>query len=150
LRYHDFSFSISAHTAQHYFSRPSDKVIRAEYEMSPREIEVQDYAKSWVENNTEYNASEDNHKFGWGSSSSYCFKECHIPSFGIELLTPDLDPVFGHGAHNHLVHWMNTSLPVYLYLLVNIENFHNWNIPDIEPSLPEGVPPPPIEQKLII
>ena len=87
LRYHDFSFSLTTHTAVHYFSRPSDKVIRSEYEMSPREIEVQDYAKSWVENNTEYKAAKDNHKFGFGSSASYCFKECHIPSFGLELLS---------------------------------------------------------------
>jgi hypothetical protein len=41
---------------------------------------------------------------------------------------------------------MNTTLPVFMYLLVNIENFHNWDTPDIEPLLPDGVPPPPLQQ----
>jgi carboxypeptidase T len=144
LNYHDFSFYLSSHTAQHYFSRPSDKIIRSEYVMSPRELNVFEFAKSWVENNTEYRKAKDDDKFGYGSSVSYCFKECHIPSFGLEILTSDYDPWFWHGKHDHLVHWMNTTLPVFMYLLANIENFHDWDIPDIAPLLPDGVPPPPL------
>jgi len=40
---------------------------------------------------------------------------------------------------------MKTTLPVFMYLLVNIEHLHDWEIPDIQPSLPEGVPPPPLQ-----
>jgi carboxypeptidase T len=145
LAYHDFSFYLTCHTAQHYFSRPSNNIRRSEYELSPRELGVLDYAKSWVENNTEYRSAKDNNKFGYGSSADYCFKECHIPSFGLEILTPNLDPWFSHGKHNNLVHWMNTTLPIFMYLLVNIEKFHDWDTPDIEPLLPDGVPPPPLK-----
>jgi hypothetical protein len=37
---------------------------------------------------------------------------------------------------------MKTTLPVFMYLLVNIDNLHQWRTPDIQPSLPESVPPP--------
>jgi hypothetical protein len=40
---------------------------------------------------------------------------------------------------------MNTTLPVFMYLLVNIDNLHNWETPDIQPPLPEGVPPEPLQ-----
>ena len=63
----------------------------------------------------------------------------------MEALNSCYEPGFKSGRHDHLVHWMNTTLPVFLFLLVNIENLYNWNTPDIEPSLPEGVPPPPIK-----
>ncbi len=72
----------------------------------------------------------------------WCFQEFYIPSFIFELLSPDYDPGLGQGKHDHLVHWMKTALPIYMYLLVNIENLHDWKTPDIKPHLPEGVPPP--------
>lgn len=145
LKNHNFSFYLTLHTATHYFSCPSDKIINSEYEMSPNEVEIHDYAKSWVENNTEYPASNDNYKHGRGYSNHYCFKECCIPSFCLEALNQDYEPGYTPGGrHDHLVHWMNTTLPIFLYLLVNIENLHNWETPDIQPSLPEGVPPPPL------
>jgi hypothetical protein len=50
----------------------------------------------------------------------------------------------GQGKHDHLIHWMNTTLPVFLYFIANIENLHNWETPDIQPVLPEGVPPEPL------
>ena len=87
---------------------------------------------------------ENKDKFGMGSSASWVFKEFDIASFTFELLSPDYDPWFGHGKHDNLIHWMNTGLPVFLYLLVNIENFFNWDIPDIQPFIPEGVPPEPL------
>jgi len=146
LKYNDFSFYLSLHTSAHTFGSPSDKIIRSEYEISPREIDVLDYSKSWVENNTEYRSAKDKNRFGYGSSYSYCFKECHIPSFSLEVLNPDYQKKIIHGRpHDHLVHWMNTTLPIFMYLLVNIENLHNWNTPDIEPLLPEGVPPEPLQ-----
>ena len=36
---------------------------------------------------------------------------------------------------------MKTTLPVFMYMLVNIENFHDWKTPEIQPLLPEGIPP---------
>jgi len=146
LKYHDFSFYLTLHTATHCFGCPSDKVIRPEYEITPRELEVLGYAKIWVENNTEYEQAKDDNRYGAGWSFAYCFKECHVPSFCLEALNTDYEPGFTPGGrHDHLVHWMNTTLPVFMYLLVNIENLHDWEIPDISPSLPEGVPPPPLQ-----
>ena len=149
LRLHDFSFYLSLHTATHVFGGPFNNIKRQEYEISPRELNVIDSAKIWVENNTEYrSANDDRERYGFGCSVSYCFKECHVPSFCFEVLNSDYEPMFWHGKHDHLVHWMNTTLPVFMYLLVNIENFHDWNTPDIQPLLPEGVPPPPLEPLL--
>ena len=106
----------------------------------------EDILKFWKKNKI-YEKAKDNSKYGAGWSTAYCFKECHIPSFCLEALNPDYEPGYTPGGrHDHLVHWMNTTLPVFMYLLVNIENLHNWNTPDIEPSLPEGVPPPPLQQ----
>jgi hypothetical protein len=50
----------------------------------------------------------------------------------------------GKGKHDHLVHWMKTTLPVFLYLLTNIEQLHAWQLPTIDVLLPEGVPPEPL------
>ena len=62
-----------------------------------------------------------------------------------EILSEDYEMWMGQGKHDSLVHWMKTTLPVFMYLLVNIENLHNWETPDIQPSLPESVPPPPLQ-----
>lgn len=146
LKYRDFSFYLTLHTATHCFSRPSDKIINSEYEMSSEEVEILEYAKKWVKNNTEYRTPKDEYKHRRGYSDNYCFKECHIPCFTLEALNSDYEPGYTPGGrHDHLVHWMNTTLPIFLYLLVNIKNLHNWEIPNIEPSLPEGVPPPPLK-----
>jgi len=145
LKKHDFSFYLTLHTATHCFSSPSDNIINSEYQITPEEVEIHNYAKSWVENNTEYRATRDHYQYGRGYSSHYCFKECHIPSFCLEALNADYEPGYTPGGrHDHLVHWMNTTLPIFMYLLVNIEKLHNWETPDINPSLPEGVPPPPL------
>jgi len=61
------------------------------------------------------------------------------------LLNKDYEPWLGHGKHDNLVHWMKTGLPVFMYLLVNIEKLYNWETPDIQPPLPEGVPPEPLK-----
>jgi hypothetical protein len=79
-----------------------------------------------------------------GSSSDWCFKEFRIPTFGFEILSPVYDPGLGEGKHDHLVHWMETTLPVFMYLLVNIDNLRQWRTPDIQPLLPKGVPPEPL------
>jgi len=87
---------------------------------------------------------EDFKHTGIGCASDWVYSEFRITSFIFELLNSDYEPWYRHGKHDNLVHWMKTTLPVFMYLLVNIENLHNWEIPDIQPSLPEGVPPEPI------
>jgi carboxypeptidase T len=135
LKNQDFSFYVTCHTAVHCFAAPSYVVRRSDYTLNETEIGVFEFAKSWVENHTEYQASKNQDHHGMGDSMAWCFKEFHIPSFTFELLTPDYDPWFGHGKHDHLVHWMGTTLPVFLYLLINIQNLHGWRIPDCQPPL---------------
>jgi len=135
----DFSFYVSCHTAMHCFGAPSYVVIHSDYSLNSTEISVFDYAKSWVENHTEYHAAKNKDPFGMGDSMAWCFKEFFIPSFTFEILSKEYDPWFGHGKHDHLVHWMETTLPVFMYLLVNIQNLHEWKIPDIQPPLRKGI-----------
>ncbi len=139
-----FSFYLSCHTATHCIASPSIGVKRSEYEISPNELAVYDNAKNWISKNTEYRASKSKGGYGNGNSMAWCYKEFQIPSFTFELLTPDYDPWFSSGKHDHLIHWMKTGLPVFLYMLVNIENLNDWEIPDIHPPLPKGVPPSPL------
>jgi hypothetical protein len=79
-----------------------------------------------------------------GTAMDWCYKEFRIPSFTFEILSQDYEPAAGGGKHDNLVHWMKTTLPVFMYLLVNIEHLHNWEKPDLQPPLPEGVPPEPL------
>ena len=73
------------------------------------------------------------------------FQRISYTSFTVDFLPFDYDPGVGGGKHDHLVHWMETTLPVFMYLLVNIDNLRLWKTPDIQPSLPEGLPPEPLQ-----
>ena len=140
-----FSFYVCCHTALHCITGPSELVYFPEYKVTEQQKRVIDYVKKWVEENTEYSAYYEKTKtFGCGSAGDWCFKEFRIPTFTFELLSKDYEPMFGHGKHDHLVHWMKTVLPVFLYLLTNVEKLHNWETPDNQPCLPKGVPPPPL------
>ena len=85
----------------------------------------------------------------WKSYNIFIIESLDIffrkPSITFEILSFDYEPGAGGGKHDHLVHWMKTTLPVFLYLLVNAANLYNCKIPDIEPLLPEGVPPDPLK-----
>ncbi|MFW6119812.1 MAG: M14 family zinc carboxypeptidase [Petrotogales bacterium] len=142
LEPHSFSFYVNCHTAVHSISA-SWMTHKPPFEMTQQEHEVIDYVLDWVEENTEYESSRDSMQVG-GLAPDWCFQEFRIPSFCFEILSQDYEPFMGKGKHDHLVHWMNTTLPFFMYLLVNIEHLHNWEIPDLQPSLPEGVPPPPL------
>jgi predicted deacylase len=144
LENNDFSFYLDCHTAWHSFGGGWD-VFKPPFEMSKQEQYIYDYATEWVVENTEYEKYKNLLSYTSGGASDWVFKEFRIPSFSIEILSLDYDAYAGGGKHDHLVHWMNTALPVFMYLLVNIENLHNWETPDIQPSLPEGVPPPPLK-----
>ncbi len=140
---HDFSFYVNCHTAMHLFSNPWSS-FKPPFEMSEQEKQVYNCVKEWVGKNSEY---EDNSisYYASGTATDWCFKEFGVPSFTFEILSTDYEPGAGGGKHDNLVHWMKTTLPVFMYLLVNIENLHNWETPDIQPTLPEGVPPEPLK-----
>jgi len=149
LNYHDFSFYVNCHTALHNIITPipwAKTILRPPFKITQQEKNLFDYVKDWVEVNTEYEADrrEDN-KVG-GCAMDWCFKEFRIPSFIFEILSLDYESFrTGEIRHDHLVHWMKTTIPVFMYLLVNIDNLRKWRTPDIQPSLPEGVPPVPLQ-----
>jgi hypothetical protein len=144
LENNDFSFYVNCHTAWHSFGGPWD-AFKPPFEKSKQEQYIFDYVTEWVVENTEYEKYKNLLSYLSGESSDWVFKEFRIPSFGFEILSQDYDCYTGGGKHDHLVHWMETTLPVFMYLLVNIDNLRLWRTPDIQPSLPEGVPPEPLQ-----
>lgn len=137
-----FSFYVTCHTAVHIVSSPWS-AFRAPFGMSDKEKKIHSYVRKWISKNTEYEDADFNYRAS-GTSMDWCFKEFRVPSFTFEILSTDYEPGAGGGKHDNLVHWMKTTLPVFMYLIVNIENLHNWETPDIQPLLPEGVPPEPL------
>ena len=113
--------------------------------MTEKEIQLFDYVKDWVEENTEYEADRSEESTIGGCTDIWVFNEFRIPSFTFEILSLDYDAWQGEKKHDNLVHWMKTTLPFFMYLLVNIQNLHEWVTPDVQPILPEGVPPRPLQ-----
>ena len=148
LENNDFSFYVNCHTAWHSFGGPWD-AFKPPFEISKQEQYIYNYAKEWVAKNTEYENTKTTYKGvsykASGEAPDWCFKEFLIPTFGFEILSQDYDPGDGEGKHDNLVHWMETTLPVFMYLLVNIDNLRLWKTPDIQPPLPDGVPPEPLK-----
>ena len=147
LNNHDFSFYVNCHTAWHNIITPtpwSKNILFPPYKMKENEIKIFDYVKDWIEKNTEYEADRSEEMTIGGCADIWAYNEFRIPSFTFEILSIDYDPWYGEHRHDNLVHWMKTTLPVFMYLIVNIENLHNWETPYIEPFLPEGVPPLPL------
>jgi predicted deacylase len=144
----DFSFYLDCHTGCHNFVIPWD-AFKPPFEIPKQEQMIYNYAKEWVAKNTEYENADISYQGvsykASGSPKDWCFKEFRIPSFTFEILSHDYDPGPGKGKHDNLVHWMETTLPVFMYLLVNIDNLRQWRTPDVQPSLPEGVPPEPLK-----
>jgi hypothetical protein len=148
LANNDFSFYVNCHTAGLMFGSPWD-AFKPPFEIPKQEQYIYNYAKEWVAKNTEYENADMSYKGvsykASGTVIDWCFKEFSIPSFVFEILSQDYEPSEGGGKHDNLVHWMETTLPVFMYLLVNIDNLRQWKTPDIQPSLPEGVPPEPLK-----
>jgi hypothetical protein len=144
----DFSFYLDCHTGCHNFAGPW-MAFKPPFEMPKQEQYIYHYAIEWVAKNTEYeNADISYHGVSYKASGcpmDWCFKEFSIPSFMFEILSQDYDPGEGSGKHDNLVHWMKTTIPVFIYLLVNIDNLREWRTPNIQPPLPEGVPPEPLQ-----
>ena len=148
LSYHDFSFYMNCHTAWHNIMTPvpwAQSILNPPFTITSQEKIVFDYVKKWVEAHTEYEADKSQENKVGGATMEWCFNEFRIPSFTYEILSIDYDAWSGEQKHDHLVHWMKTTLPVFMYLLVNTENLRNWRIPNNEPLLPEGVPPSPLQ-----
>ena len=156
LENNHLSFYLDCHTAAHCFLAGWG-AFKPPFEISKQEQDILDYAIEWVTENTEYKMTDDPSLTVWSTSgvgTDWCFKEFRIPSFCFEMLSENYFPskggipwdkaYLGEGKHDHLVHWMQTTLPVFMYLLVNIDNLHQWRTPDIQPSLSEGVPPEPL------
>jgi len=143
----EYSFYLNCHTAQHGFGAPGVITYKPEFTITNYERTILNTAVDWVNDNTEYTGvrGEEFKYTGIGCASDWVYFNYGITSFCFELLNTDYEPWMGHGKHDHLVHWMKTALPVFMYLLLNIENLHNWEPPDIQPLLPEGVPPEPLK-----
>jgi hypothetical protein len=137
------SFYLNCHTAMHGISSIVEIDYKPEFTAKKNEVQVLKKTLDWFLENTEYGVSyPDQFSFtGAGFAHHWVFKEFRIPSFCFEILSTDYEPMWGGGRHDHLVHWMKTTLPVFMYLLVNIDNLSQWRTPDIQPQLPEGVPP---------
>jgi len=143
LSHSDFSLYVNCHTAVHNIMSPW-MVPNPPFELTPREKNVFNTVKDWVEENTEYGSYRGEKGTSSGNAIDWCFKESHASSFLFELLSEDYEPWYETGKHDNLVHWMKASLPVLLYLLENMENLHYWRTPDVQPILPYGIPPSPL------
>ena len=147
LRHQHFTFYVNCHTAWHNVITPipwSKNIINPPFKVTQKEKRVFEKVKDWVESYTEYEADRSEDNDVGGLVDYWCFKEFRIPTFCFEILSTDYDWWSGEQKHDHLVHWMKTTLPVFMYLLVNSEPLYNWETPNIHPPLPEGVPPPPL------
>jgi len=144
----DFSFYVNCHTAWHNIITPvpwSKTIFNPPFIMTQNEIQLFDDVKDWVEKNTEYETDRSEETKVGGCADIWVFNEFRIPTFTFEILSLDYDGWKGEGKHDNLVHWMKTTLPFFMCLLMNSKNLHNWEIPDVEPLLPEGVPPAPLQ-----
>lgn len=137
-----FSFYVNCHTAVHNFISPWS-AFKPPFEITEKEEKFFNIVKNWINDNSEYEDTPLSYHAS-GTVTDWIFKEYHIPSFTFELLSKEYEPWIKGGKHDSLVHWMKTTLPVFMYLLVNIENLNSWENPCIQPQLPEGVPPVPI------
>jgi len=151
IRYQDYSFYINCHTAAHCIWGPW-VAFKPPFEMTQHGKNIINHVNDWVAENTEYESSKSCEDIVYegkvyymsGCIMDWVFKEYHIPSFTFELLSEEYEMLMGEGKHDNLVHWMKTTLPLFMYMLENIDNLRQWKTPDIQPSLPEGVPPQPL------
>ena len=143
----NFSFYVNCHTALHGISSIVGISHKPEFKPTTQEINVLRSILKWFSENTEYNiAYPDEFSFyGAGFAHHWAFKEFRVPAFCFEMLNTDYEPMFEHGKHDNLVHWMKTTIPVFMFLLINIKQLNGWQEPSIRPSLPEGIPPEPLK-----
>lgn len=147
----DFSFYLSCHTAGHCILGPWG-AFQPPFHIPQSELSVFRTVEEWVTQNTEYTKYRSgqgifykgSNFYASGLSSDWFYKEFRKPCWTFEILSEEYEMWMGQGKHDHLVHWMKTTLPVFMYLLINIENLYHWQIPTSDPLLPSGVPPEPL------
>jgi hypothetical protein len=149
ISFNDFSFYVNCHTAAHSVWIPWI-VFKPPFEMTEKERNILHDILDWVRENSEYVPVYEliykgRQVYISGTAQDWFYKEYRVPSFSYEILSEDYEMWMGQGRHDNLVHWMKTTLPFFMYLLVNIDNLRQWRIPDIQPLLPEGVPPQPLK-----
>ncbi len=149
IGFNDISFYLNCHTAAHGLCQPW-MVFKPPFEMTEQETDLFDHVLNWVEENSEYEAlSALTYKgkkvYLSGSAQDWVYKECRVPSFSFEILSEDYEMYMGQGTHDNLVHWMQTTLPVFMYMLLNMDYLRQWKPPAIQPSLPAGIPPDPLK-----
>jgi hypothetical protein len=139
------AFYVNTHTPAYLVVTPWLS-FKPPFQLSSQQESVFSTVIDWVERYTEYGGifGQDIDTKTGGNAMDWCFMEFQIPSFTYELLTMEYYSFQGAWKHDHLVHWMQSSLPFYMYLLVNTENLYQWKVPVNDPPLPEGIPPPPL------
>jgi hypothetical protein len=145
------SFYITCHTAGHCIIGPWG-AFKPPFKIPDNELTVLSSIEQWIDTNTEYTnyrsgegiVYQGKSHYASGLSADWFYSTYHIPAFTYEILSEDYEMWMGTGKHDNLVHWMQTTLPVFMYFLVNIESLNNWQIPETEPPLPSGVPPSPL------
>jgi hypothetical protein len=136
----DFSFYMTCHTPTQEILTPWIS-YKPPFKISIQEKKVFNSALDWVETNTEYNSYRGGPVKNGGIAMDWCFKEFKIPSFTFEIYEMKYFKYYGKIIkkfkieHKDLLYWMNASLPVFLFFVVNIKNFNNWEKPDVTPSL---------------
>jgi len=146
LMQRNFSFYVNCHTPAHCLITPWF-VCNPPFEISQKEKDLFTYVTNWVVKNTEYELYTGKGLYSIGkdyvsgTAMDWCYKEFRIPSFIFEILWRSNNYRGVKFEHAHLVHWMKSALPVFLFLLFNTENLCNWKIPTLEPKLPENIPP---------
>ena len=146
----NLSFYVNCHTAMHTVFSVAEIDHEPEYKITDQEHKVLKKVLTWCDSNTEYDTFSTEYviAFGAGFAHHWVFKKFHVPSFCFEILSRDYEPYMDTGKHDHLVHWMKTTLPVFMFLLVNIQDLYHWNLPSNYPRLPDGIPPKPLRESL--
>ncbi|MBU0496929.1 MAG: hypothetical protein KKG04_03125 [Candidatus Thermoplasmatota archaeon] len=137
-----FSFYINCHTATHQILYPWS-TFKPIFTISSQQNAVFTAVTSWITKNSEYDSTKLGYKAS-GTAMDWCFMKYEVPCFTFEILSEEYEPRSGGGRHDNLVHWMKTTLPVFMFLLMNSESLHKWEIPLNKPLVPKGVPPVPL------
>lgn len=149
------AFYYTHHTPTNGFIAPW-AAGRAPFPIPPEHQAVLEAELAWVREHTEYKAG----KAQWGnfsaglpysasgSSMDWAYATHQVPAFTIEIAIY-YTSVFSDGyvdryylqPYKGLDYWLRATLPIELHLLANAEKLARWEVPDVEPPLPEGAPP---------
>ncbi|HWH07677.1 MAG TPA: M14 family metallopeptidase [Candidatus Thermoplasmatota archaeon] len=149
------AFYYTHHTPTNGFIAPWS-AGRAPFPIPPEHQAVLEAELAWVRAHTEYKAG----KAQWGNFSAglpyaasgtsmdWAYATHRVPTFTIEIAIY-YTSVFSDGyvdryylqPYKGLDYWLRATLPIELHLLANAERLARWEVPDVEPPLPDGAPP---------